>query len=332
MTTAPLRIAILTCGTIVSKGHLPAFAKAGRDAVDVVAFTSRTRASAESAAAEWGSGRVVTDWRDVLEMDDVDAVDICSPNALHAEMAVEAARAGKHVLVEKPMAVSLAEADAMIDAARDAGVVLMTAHNLRGAPAFVGAAEAVRSGRVGEVDGVRIAFGHSGPASWAPGATWFYDPALAGGGAGIDLGIHVADLARAVTGLEVDRVAGVVQYRDDEVDEAAHAAIELSNGATGVLSATWVARPGPDLHVTVLGRDGTVSISRGSAVVRAASGGEAQPVAAGPVDLFAGFVDACLDRAAAPFADTDGREALAIVVAMYASARTGTTVPVDHRR
>ena len=78
----PLRVAVLTCGTIVTNGHLPAFAALGRDTVDVVAFTSRTRASAQRAAAQWGSGDVVDSWREVLTRDDVDAILVRNPARL----------------------------------------------------------------------------------------------------------------------------------------------------------------------------------------------------------------------------------------------------------
>lgn len=332
--SGPLRVGVLTCGTIVTRGHLPAFAALGREAVEVVAFTSRTRATAEAAATQWGRGAVVDDWRAVLERDDVDAVDICSPNALHAEMATAAARAGKHVLVEKPIAVTLAEADAMIDAAASAGVVLMAAHNIRFAAPYRAAAQAAAAGMLGELTGVRVAFGHAGPQAWTADAGWFRDPELAGGGALLDLGIHVADLLRAVTGDEVEEVAAFVRRPSPEaVEEAGQVAFTLRGGGIGTLHASWQARPGPDHQLVLHGTEASLGIERGQAVVRPAGGGDkvvVEPAADAP-ELFASFVAACRGEAPAPVTGEDGRAALAIIAAAYQAAATRRTTPVDHR-
>jgi len=330
----PLRLAVLTCGTIVTNGHLPAFSALGRETVDVVAFTSRSRSSAERAAAQWGSGAVVDDWRDVVGREDVDAVLVCSPNALHAEMSVAASEAGKHVLVEKPIAVSLAEADAMVDAATSAGVVLMAAHNLRFAAPYAAAAAAVRDGRIGAVVvGVRVAFGHAGPQAWATDAGWFRDRSLSGGGALIDLGIHVADLLRAVTGDEVDEVSALVHRpAPDAVEEAGQVIFTLRGGGVGSLHASWMARPGPDHQLVVHGTEGSVTIERGQAVVRPADGSPKQVVdAPAGLGLHASFLGACRGEAAPAVTGLDGRAALAIIDAAYRSAAEGRQVAVAHR-
>jgi predicted dehydrogenase len=325
-----VRVGVIGCGAIARRAHLPAFNAAGRDRVDVVAFASRTRASAETAAAEWGGGHVVDDWKAVVERDDVDAVDLCTPNAFHAEVAIAAASAGKHVLVEKPMACSVADADAMIDAAAGNGVVLMTAHNLRAAPPFLAAAAAVARGDIGEVRAVRAAFGHGGPSTWAPDAAWFYDPALAGGGALIDLGIHVADLVRAVTHEEVTEVSAVVSRPDGGVDTAAQVAFALSGGGTGTFSASWMVTPAPDMQLTVFGSDGILHLDGGTPLGRRGpAGGKPEPLELPPAeDIYLGFVRACAGEAPAPMAATDGRAALAIVEAAYTSARDGRRVTV----
>lgn len=327
----PLRIAVLTCGAIVTKGHLPGFHALGRDVVDVVAFQSRREPTAQRARDQWGSGEVVADWRDVLVRDDVDAVDICSPNALHAELAIAAAEAGTHVLVEKPMATTVADADAMVTAAERAGVVLMAAHNLRFAAPYAAAARAVAEGRIGDVVGVRVAMGHGGPESWTRDAGWFRDPALAGGGALLDLGIHVADLLRAVTGDEVREVAAFVRRPSPEaVEESGVVSLALAGGGVGTLSASWSVRGGADHQLLVHGTDGMLTIERGQAVVRLTGGGEKivlEPPSPAP-DLLANFVAACRGEAAAVVGPRDGRAALAIIEAAYRSAAEGRAVAV----
>lgn len=331
MSEGPLRVGVLTCGAIVTKGHLPGFDSLGRDAVDVVAFQSRRETTARSARDQWGSGEVVADWRDVLARADVDAVDICAPNAMHAELAIAACEAGKHVLVEKPMATSVAEADAMVAAAERAGVVLMAAHNLRFAAPYAAAAAAVADGLVGDIVGVRVAMGHGGPESWTRDAGWFRDPALSGGGALLDLGIHVADLVRAVTGDEVAEVSAFVRRpSEDAVEESGVVSFTLAGGGVGTLSASWAVRAGADHQLLVHGSAGTLTIERGQAVVRSAGGGDkvvVEPPSPMP-DLLANFVAVCRGEAAAVVGPRDGRQALAVIEAAYRSAAEGRAVRV----
>ena len=329
--SSALRIGVLTCGAIVTKGHLPALDALGRDVVDVAAFQSRRPPTAQAARDQWGSGDVVAGWRDVLSRDDVDAVDICAPNALHAEQAIAAAEAGKHVLVEKPMATTVADADAMVAAAERAGVVLMAAHNLRFAAPYAAAARAVAEGLVGDVVGVRVAMGHGGPEGWTRDAGWFRDPSVSGGGALLDLGIHVADLVRAVTGDEVAEVSAFVRRpSDDAVEESGVVALVLRGGGVGTLSASWAVRAGADHQLLVHGTTGTLTVERGQAVVRPAGGGEkvvVEPPSPAP-DLFANFVAACRGEAPPVVGPRDGREALAIIEAAYRSAESGRAEPV----
>ncbi len=170
---------------------------------------------------------------DAVTDENVDAVVVATPNAQHVDVAVAAADAGKHVLVEKPMARTLAEADTMVDAAARAGVVLMTAHNLRFAAPFAALRTHVVGGGIGRLTGFRAAFGHAGPEQWVSDATWFRDPELAGGGALIDLGVHVVDLVRMVTGDEVVAVSALLDAEPGAVERAAQVVLRLRSGAAG---------------------------------------------------------------------------------------------------
>ena len=329
-----LRLGLVGCGAIARRAHLPAFKAAGPDEVDVVAFASRTRSSAEAAAREWGSGRVEDNWQQLVESPDVDAVDICSPNRYHAEVAVAAAHAGKHVLVEKPMACTIAEADAMMTAAEQSGVVLSIAHNLRFASPFFTARQVVAGGRLGRVVAFRAAFGHGGPQLWAPEAGWFFDPAQSGGGALIDLGIHVADLLRFVLGDDVVEVSALLSMLrpvgrpGQEVDEAAQVVLRMAGGAIGSFHASWAACPGPDHQLTVFGSEATLHLDGRTPPTLLRPDAKAEPVALEkpPVGLYAGFVRACLGQQPAPVSAADGRAALAVVEAAYGSAAAGTVI------
>ena len=272
------------------------------------------------------------DWRAVVERDDVDAVDICTPNALHAPIAVAAAAAGKHVLVEKPIACTVAEADEMLAAARAAGVLMMTAHNLRFFAPFVAARETVAAGAIGTVTAVRAAFGHAGPRAWSPTSDWFFDPVQAGGGALLDLGIHMADLVRAVVADEVTEVAAMLTGQPDQCEDAAVVLLRFASGATGTLHASWIARPGPDHQLTVFGTAGTLHLDARTPLTLLPGEGEATrvplPAADALVDPYAAFVDAVTTGAPMPVTGEDGRAALAIVEAAYRAAAAGTTVAV----
>ncbi len=326
-----VRVAVVGCGAITERAHLPALRRAG---ADVTVFASRRLATAERLRAGWGAGVATDDWRTAGTRDDVDAVLVALPNALHATVAVEAARAGKHVLVEKPMACAVTEADAMIQAADEAGVLLMPAHNVRFAKPFVAAARLVASGRLGAVTGVRCAFGHAGPASWAPDATWFFDPELSGGGALIDLGIHAVDLLHAVLGDQATTVAAFTFGDAGGCEDAAQLVLRFGSGAIGSLHASWIARPGPDHQLTVFGTEGTMHLDgRTPLGFRPAAGGDAERVALPDetVDVAEAFVHAVRTGEPPPVTAFDGRAALAVVTAAYESARTGVTVTVPHR-
>ncbi len=320
------RIAVVGCGAIARRTHVPAFTQ--MDGVELTAFASRSMGSAEAAAQEAGGAPAIVtdDWRKVINRDDVDVVDICSPNSLHREQAVAAAKAGKHVLVEKPIACTVDEADAMIDAAEANGVVLHVAHNVRYLPLAIAARDAIP--RLGKLVGVRAAFGHAGPKGWAPDATWFFDTKLSGGGALIDLGIHALDLVRFVTGLEAEEVTAVT-LGPEPAEDAAQVAIKFKDGAIGSLHASWVARPAPDFGLTVFGTEGSLHAdARAPLKFRPANGrSEELDLPTDASNPFADFITSVRGEGATqPATGSDGRAALAIVCAAYESARTGKTV------
>lgn len=323
-----MRLALIGCGAIARRAHLPAFRAI--PGVDVVAFASGGRASAEAAASSWGSGEVVDGWQAALECDGVDAVDICAPNALHAPVAIAALERGLHVLVEKPMATTVAEADAMLAAADASGAVLMPAQNLRFAAPFAAARDAVAAGRVGEVVAARAAFGHGGPQDWAPKATWFFAPDLAGGGALLDLGVHMIDVLRAIVGQDVVDVAAMVDPElatPEGVERAAQVLLRFERGAIGTLHASWRARPGPDHQLSIFGTDGRLHLDSRTPLTFLPIAGEPERVElpATTDNPFAAFARAVAGEPPAVTA-ADGRATVAIAAAAYESAASRSFV------
>lgn len=321
------RFAVIGCGTAAQHIHMPALKAAG---VEIVAFASRTPASAEAACARWGSGTAVPTWAEAIARDDVDAVVIAAPNAEHRAIAVAAAGAGKHVLVDKPMACTTADVDEMIAAADEHGVVLVPFQNTRFAPPFVAAHAAVRAGAIGEVTGVRAAFGHGGPQAWAPNANWFFERSASGGGCLIDLGVHVIDLVRHVSGEDIVRVSAMLHGVAGDVETDAQLLVGLANGAIGSVHASWSSRSGADHQLTVVGTQGTVHLDSRTPLTLFTLEGERERVelpsaTSSPLDEFLAAVRG--ERSPSVTAG-DGRAAVAVVEAAYRSAATGSVVEV----
>lgn len=156
----------------------------------------RDRAAAEAAAAQFGWEEVETDWRVVVERDDIDIIDVSTPGDVHAEQAIAAAQAGKHIICEKPLANNLADAKAMLAAVERAGVKHMLMHNYRKIPAVSFAKRLIEEGRLGEIYHYHGAYLQD----WImdPGfpLVWRLEKKHAGSGALGDIGSHAADLAR----------------------------------------------------------------------------------------------------------------------------------------
>ena len=317
-----LRVGVIGCGAITRRVHVPSFQSAG---AVLTAFASRSRESAELACAEAGTGVVVDDWQTLVTRPDVDAVLVCTPNALHASQALAAVEAGKHVLVEKPFTVTVEEADAVLAAAAAAKVVVMTAHNARFAPPVLAAQEAVRHGEIGTVTAVRAVFCHAGPLAWAPDASWFLDPALAGGGALLDLGVHLVDTLRAVLDDEIVSVAATLAGGSG-VEEDGLLLLDTRKGVVGSLHAGWRSKAGSDFSLTLVGDRGTLYLTAGGVTITGPEGPRTIEVLSATPTVQEVFVHAVAAGRAESPDGYDGRAAVAVVQAAYASARSGKTV------
>ncbi len=152
---------------------------------EVVAVASPTPGNAATLAKKHGIPRVFTDYREMLKAPDIEMVSICAPNSLHAQMTKDIAAAGKHVVCEKPLAMTIAEGEEMIDAAKHHGVLLMYGEELFFTPKYLKAKEMADAGAFGKIHFVKQSEKHFGPHS-----PWFWDVNRSGGGALMDLGCH----------------------------------------------------------------------------------------------------------------------------------------------
>jgi predicted dehydrogenase len=172
--------------------------------------SDRTRTAAE----RWGWTESAADWREVIARDDIDVIDVVTPGDTHAEIAIAALEAGKHVLCEKPLANTVAEAEEMADAAQRAaarGVHAMVGFTYRRVPAAVFARDLVAAGRIGEVRQVRAEYLQDWLSDAEAPLTWRLQRDRAGSGALGDIGAHAVDLTEFITGQRVERVSGILE-------------------------------------------------------------------------------------------------------------------------
>ena len=237
-------------------------------------LVGRDPSAVKEAADRYGWTGSATDWRSVIDRDDVDVVDICTPGHLHHDIALAALEAGKHVLVEKPLANSLAEAEAMVaaaDTAAQRGVAAMVGFNYRRVPALALARELIAAGRIGEVRQVRAAYLQDWLADAAAPMTWRLRREAAGSGALGDLGSHVVDQVQTLLGSPVTSARGhlhtFVTSREGEagpepvtVDDAAWATLDTASGAVASIEVSRMATGRKNgLTIEVYGTGGSLS-------------------------------------------------------------------------
>jgi len=206
----------------------------------LVSISGRDAGAVEAARAELGWAEAVTDWREQVHDERIGLYVNGGPNALHAEPTSEAARAGKHVLCEKPLARTADEAYAMWAEAERTEVIHACGFNYRFVPAIRLAREIVGSGELGEIVHFRARYLQSW--GWGAPPAWRFDREAAGSGALGDLGAHSIDLARYLVGEPVAVTAVLRTYVEGhEVDDAYAATVEFGNGAVGTLEASRLA-------------------------------------------------------------------------------------------
>ncbi|MEK3889786.1 Gfo/Idh/MocA family protein [Bacillus sp. FSL K6-3431] len=236
-----MKVGVIGCGSIAKYRHLPEYAM--EENVEIIAVCDIVENRAEEMASTYDA-IAYTDYKELLKNDDIDAVSVCLPNYLHAPITIAALQAGKHVLCEKPMAISKEEAEQMIEARQASGKKLMIAHNQRFVPSHQKAREIIESGELGKIHSFRTAFGHGGPEGWSVDGkeSWFFKKEEAFIGAMGDLGVHKTDLLRFLLGEEFTEVAAFVEgsaKEDSDVDDNAVCVLKTESGIIGTLAASW---------------------------------------------------------------------------------------------
>lgn len=332
----------------VSRAHAESIERHVRGA-HLAGVASPTEAHCSAFAREFSIPWHGTDYRQLLARPDVDVVSIGVPNDLHCQIVVDAARAGKHVIIEKPLCITLDQAEQMIAACREAGVLLMYAEELVFAPKYVRAKQLIPEGALGEVFLVKQLEKHSGPHS-----PWFWDVDRSGGGVVLDMGCHGVELARWMYDKRpvksVTAHCSLVVHKDrTRAEDNAILTLEFEGGGVALIEDSWSFFGGMDDRLEMLGTRGSVmcDIVHGNAMKTFSLDGYgyAMEKSAGtkgysftifeeswnygfPQEM-QHFVD-CVRTGTQPReTGEDGREVLRILFAAYESSATGRRIEMD---
>ena len=345
------KVALLGAG-FISDIHIESSHRFVPDA-EVVAVYTRKPERARAFAKKHKIPQTFTDLDDAITRSGCDVVDICLPNFLHHRAVLAAARAGKHVIIEKPLAMNLAEADEMIAACKAAKRKLCYAEELCFAPKYERVRKLVNEGAVGKIFQMRQCEKHSGPHS-----DWFYDIAQSGGGAIMDMGCHGIAWFRWMLGgrpkvvsVQAHLQTGLIHGKRTRAEENSLVMVEFAGGAVGVAENSWAKQGGMDDRVEVYGTGGVIyaDLFMGNAALTYSKDGYGYAMEkAGSTKgwSFTVFEEAfnqgypqelkhfieCIREGREPVVTgEDGRAVLEIMMAAYASAGSGRKVKLPFR-
>jgi len=329
---------IIGCGVIA-----PTHANAVRDSgtANVVACCDVVPGLAKQFAEKYAPGaRVYTSMDEMLNDPEIQAVSICTPSGLHSQCCIAAAQAGKHILCEKPLDISLEAIDAAIAAAKEYNVKLSGVFQRRTYASSKKVREAVKSGKLGKLvigDAYQKYFrSHQYYASGSWRATWELD----GGGALMNQGVHGIDLLLYLMG-DVKRLSAYARrlVRNIEVEDTAVAIVEFVNGAVGVIEGTTSVTPGYGCRIEISGDNGTIVLNEDKITTwdipgedsEAEAGAAGKSTAADPTALTASghtahVIDLCgaiRDNREPEIPGSEARRAVQVIKAIYKSSREG---------
>jgi len=333
-----LNVGVIGCGAIADLIHLPAYREIPE--ANVIAVCDVNKRRAMETARKYHIKTWYADYEKLLERKDIEAVSICTPNFLHCEQAVRAAGAGKHVLLEKPMAITLKECDSIINACQRAHVKLMVGHNERFNPVYEKIKKIVDSGCIGRIFQIRLHVSYSGYAEWPSVTEWFFDPSKCGGGCLIDAGVHHLDVIRWLVGDVISVFAIVGSLKRGRAEDMAMVMLTFKD-AIGEFDVNWN-YSGLEQSTEILGREGGVFFRRPESPISIYREKQASTVLKGsispelPVEMaetiayqkkkIKHFVNAILLGEEPLITGRDGRATVEIVLAAYKSAKTGNIV------
>ncbi len=347
------RIGVIGTGMIARRAHLPAYQEAG---ATIAAVADVVAGRAERAAKDFGARQWYTDYRELLADPEIDAISVCTPNHLHKQVTVDALRAGKHVLCEKPMAMDVDEAKEMRRVAEETGRLLMVGFQNRFRSDVQRLKEFVDAGELGRIYYARTGFVRRRGTPFG----WFTVKEESGGGPMIDLGVHVMDFTRYLMGnpravsvtAATYQTFGHYQIKDSQawcssdvtdglrsgeafdVEDLAAAFIRFADGSVIVVEVSWAANTKQQgIYSYLYGEKAGACLSplelygvkHGGLVDAQIPVRDKKP----HVELIRHFLD-CVETGAPPVTTAQqGVEIQQIIDAVYESARTGSSVELE---
>ena len=336
-----VRFAIVGCG-VIGPTHAEAIKNIDMAELKAVCdiVPERAKAMGEKYGAEW-----YTDYKELLARKDIDVVNICVPSGLHADIGIEAAKAGKHVLVEKPIDITLEKADALIEACKKAGVKLTVISQHRFDPGIKELKNAIDTGKIGKLVMADAYVKWWRTQEYYESGDWRGTWALDGGGALMNQSVHFVDQLLYLAGpvKEITAYCGTLAH-NIEVEDVAIAIIKYKNGALGVIQGSTACYPGFKERLEFHGTNGSVIVEgplvkdwkiRGEEnkeIAAASFSGASDPRAIGIMGHIAQIRDmaeAVLNDRAPSITGEDGRRAVQFILAVYESSRTGKAVAIN---
>jgi predicted dehydrogenase len=331
-------LGVIGCGSIAQESHFPAIERIPSARLVAVADTDESKARLVS--QKFKAERWYSDYRQLLQNGEVDAVDICTPTKYHAEIAVAAAQAGKHVLCEKPVALSLAEADRIINACSKNGVKLMVAHSRRFIPRYFIVRKMIMDGKIG----TPVWATQLSRRTKAEAGSWYFDPKMTYGPIA-EVGIHEADLLRWILRDEVAQVRGIARHtsEDSRVYDQIFAALKFRKGMVASFEVGYMLPRAYTQYTSleVLGSSGLIFASDNhmNVVTHGAESGVTYPLAYSDLlsvnsayeNEIAAFIDSIIRDVDPPVTGTDARAALEIVLGVLQSIQRSASVELPLR-
>lgn len=342
-----IKIGIIGCGKITQRASIPNLVNY-KDKCQVVCLCDIIRPKAEEMVTKFTlTGiEILTDWRKLVKRKDIGAVFVNTPNYLHEEMTVAAAENKKHVLVEKPITISVKAAQNMIKAAQKNKVFLMVEHTQRFDPVHQAAKEVIDSGILGKIHNIRGRIGHAGPEYWSEGKShWFYDKKKSGGGCLVDIGVHIADLICWFKGKKVTEVFSRIQTLEKKlpIEDNATVLLKFADGTKGEFECSWTTRP-YEVLTYVYGEKGKLTTAIGSkqpVVLTLAKTGKGEDPnrtlkeeypqigsGGGWENAVHYFIDCVIGKRQPFVCGEEGRETLRVILAAYESNKKGKWVKI----
>lgn len=332
-----LRIGVLGGGAIARASHIPGYA--ANENCELTAIADILPSSLAGVREKWHFEHEYSDCSELLQKERPDLVSICLPNKYHARYAIEAMECGCDVILEKPVAVSMEEAEAIKAAQQRTGRRLAVCFSHRFNPLAIAARDAVLAGKIGEPYMIHVRFAHTGPyPGWAK-TDWFYNPEMAGGGAVLDMGIHAIDLAHWFIG-DIKAVTGFSETlrKKIEVEDNTVAAFKFDRPAMGYIECGWTSVAG-FYGLEIMGDKGAVLANYAEEKTILTQGGftpdgkfetRSEVIGTLTVDAWenqmAKLIEAELKEEPFPTSIDDGIKALKVALAIYDSAKTGRTI------